>query len=241
MREYAQWGIGRMNRMVASPEGNEMLDDEEERVLRGRPLRDNSEYFDPQYLDIDRIVDVKEEEVQEWTEPTGEPSTEDTPSKPDALPGKREIARQASAEAAVSSSQGPPTLVRQPPPGVTVTTRKRRMYLVKWQGLGYSQATWEWEEDVSDDTQIAKFHRFQHAPSAQAIHPAMLQDVRPDANTWKRYAESPKYKGERTLRSYQLEGLNWLVFSWYQVNGMACPTVCGCCVSVWHPVCSVGQ
>jgi chromodomain-helicase-DNA-binding protein 7 len=94
--------------------------------------------------------------------------------------------------------------------------------LVKWQGLGYAQATWEWEEDVSDDTQIAKFHRFQHAPSTQTINPAMLQDVRPDPNTWKRYGESPKYKGERTLRSYQLEGLNWLVFSWYQVMGRLC-------------------
>ncbi len=47
--------------------------------------------------------------------------------------------------------------------------------------------------------------------------------LRPRACVWgscpraPRYAESPKYLNGRQLRSYQLEGLNWLVFSWYQV------------------------
>ena len=44
------------------------------------------------------------------------------------------------------------------------------------------------------------------------------QDVRPPPDAWKRYAESPKYLGGRELRPYQLEGVNWLVFSWYQVG-----------------------
>ena len=30
-----------------------------------------------------------------------------------------------------------------------------------------------------------------------------------------RYEKSPAFKGGKRLRSYQLEGLNWLVFSWY--------------------------
>ncbi len=91
------------------------------------------------------------------------------------------------------------------------------MYLVKWQGLGYAQATWEWQEDVADDSEIARYHRFQVLPTVAAAPTAATRDVRPDANTWRRYGESPPYKGGRKLREYQLEGLNWLVFSWYQV------------------------
>ena len=79
-------------------------------------------------------------------------------------------------------------------------------------------ATWEWAEDVADDRVIGRFQRFQRPPSLTAPHPALLSDVRPPADQWKPYAESPKYLNGRTLRPYQLEGLNWLVFSWYQVR-----------------------
>ncbi len=79
-------------------------------------------------------------------------------------------------------------------------------------------ATWEWAEDVADDRILGRFQRFQRPPSLSSPHPALLTDVRPPADQWKPYAESPKYLNGRTLRPYQLEGLNWLVFSWYQVG-----------------------
>ena len=118
---------------------------------------------------------------------------------------------------AVAAVPVPPMAMRRPLPS-SAPRRTRRMYLVKWQGLPYSAATWEWEHDVADDRTIGRFQRFQHPPSLVNPHPAMLQDVRPPADSWKRYAESPKYLGGRELRPYQLEGLNWLVFSWYQVR-----------------------
>lgn len=221
-----------------------MLDDEEERCLTGRAYRDLTEYFEPSYLEIDRIVDVRDEIVEEalptsdtadaaaaehgaTSTPSADGGATATPGQPvrstsgSDLPGppkpSKDLARQSSSDAPGS---GPPQHMRPAAPGATLVKRKRRMYLVKWQGLGYAQATWEWHGDVADDTQIARFHRFQIAPTLATVPPAATMDVRPPASEWKRYAESPSYKGGRKLREYQLEGLNWLVFSWYQVRIM---------------------
>ena len=43
-----------------------------------------------------------------------------------------------------------------------------------------------------------------------------LQYVRrPPPNRFKPIKESSTYKGDNSLRPYQLEGLNWLLFNWY--------------------------
>jgi hypothetical protein len=286
MREYRQWGVGRMNRMVQSVEGQEMLDDEEQRVLKSLPLRDNSEYFDPNFVEVDRIIATREELVEaaepgaglapmEPRAPVADADAADaahangvvvkeeggsgaaaattaaatangvvvkeeaapTPAatpvpngdsggavKPDpAAPAGQAAGRAKGVATDVGQSIGmanggraPPSLFRSTPSSI-MGSALRRMYLVKWQGLPYSQATWEWEEDVGDDRTIARFQRFQHPPALPAAPPSVI-DQRPSQETWKRYAESPQYLGGRELRPYQLEGLNWLVFSWYQVR-----------------------
>ena len=38
--------------------------------------------------------------------------------------------------------------------------------------------------------------------------------TRPSKAAFKKLPSSPVYKDGHTLRSYQLEGLNWLLFSW---------------------------
>lgn len=38
---------------------------------------------------------------------------------------------------------------------------------------------------------------------------------RPKPSEWKKLEESPLYKNNNSLREYQLEGLNWLNFSYY--------------------------
>lgn len=37
----------------------------------------------------------------------------------------------------------------------------------------------------------------------------------PEASEFQVLGASPQYKNDNTLRSYQLEGLNWLRFNWY--------------------------
>uniref|UniRef100_A0A8C3TFD1 Chromodomain helicase DNA binding protein 9 n=1 Tax=Chelydra serpentina TaxID=8475 RepID=A0A8C3TFD1_CHESE len=72
-------------------------------------------------------------------------------------------------------------------------------YLVKWCSLPYEDSTWELKEDV-DQAKIEEFEQ--------------LQD-RPPPNSWKKIEQSREYKNGNQLREYQLEGLNWLLFNWY--------------------------
>ncbi len=41
------------------------------------------------------------------------------------------------------------------------------------------------------------------------------QNKKPKPEDWKKLDESPTYKGGNRLREYQLEGINWLLFSWF--------------------------
>uniref|UniRef100_H3HCY4 Chromodomain-helicase-DNA-binding protein 7 n=1 Tax=Phytophthora ramorum TaxID=164328 RepID=H3HCY4_PHYRM len=93
--------------------------------------------------------------------------------------------------------------------------RKGIKYLVKWRDMSYVDCTWEWEDQLTDDRKIAAFQRFNHPPIINGAHPATYADVRPEPSTWAKYQESPVYNNQNNLRSYQLEGLNWLTFCWY--------------------------
>ncbi|OQR81503.1 chromodomain protein, partial [Thraustotheca clavata] len=129
---------------------------------------ENTSYFPPAYLEIDRILDM----MQNVTEPIIQPNGE--------------------------------TVMRH---GVK--------YLIKWRDLSYADCTWEWAEDVTDDRKIATFHRYNHPPMIENAPRSFFEDVRPPPTDWAKYQETPKYNDANTLRSYQLEGLNWMVFCWY--------------------------
>ncbi|CAK4084669.1 unnamed protein product [Aphanomyces euteiches] len=109
----------------------------------------------------------------------------------------------------------------------TRQVRRGIKYLIKWRDLSYAECTWEWSEDITDDRKIATYQRNNHLPFLENAPRAMFEDIRPpvceeesiahwnDANHWAKYQESPVYNDNNTLRSYQLEGLNWMVFCWY--------------------------
>ncbi|XP_037903696.1 chromodomain-helicase-DNA-binding protein 7 isoform X5 [Hermetia illucens] len=88
-------------------------------------------------------------------------------------------------------------------------------YLVKWKSLPYEDCTWELEEDVDED-KIEQYHTFNKVPPKSEWKPKK----RPTADMWKKLEATPIFKNNNTLRPYQLEGLNWLKFSWY--NGRNC-------------------
>ncbi|XP_030826338.1 LOW QUALITY PROTEIN: chromodomain-helicase-DNA-binding protein 8-like [Camarhynchus parvulus] len=81
-------------------------------------------------------------------------------------------------------------------------------YLVKWCSLPYEDSTWELQEDV-DEAKVAEFKRI------QARHPELKRQPRPQAGAWKKLEASHEYKNHNQLREYQLEGVNWLLFNWY--------------------------
>ncbi|XP_050675614.1 chromodomain-helicase-DNA-binding protein 7-like [Leptidea sinapis] len=83
-------------------------------------------------------------------------------------------------------------------------------YLVKWKSLQYEDSTWELEEDIDVD-KITQYKIFSELPPKEK----WKFKKRPCPDLWTQLKESPLYKGGNTLRPYQLEGLNWLLFSWH--------------------------
>uniref|UniRef100_A0A8C2ESU6 Chromodomain helicase DNA binding protein 9 n=1 Tax=Cyprinus carpio TaxID=7962 RepID=A0A8C2ESU6_CYPCA len=81
-------------------------------------------------------------------------------------------------------------------------------YLVKWCSLPYEDSTWELNEDV-DQTKIEEFKKL------QAAKPHTNRVERPPASHWKKREQSREYCNGNCLRDYQLEGVNWLLFNWY--------------------------
>ncbi|KAI1285481.1 Chromodomain-helicase-DNA-binding protein 7 [Halotydeus destructor] len=93
--------------------------------------------------------------------------------------------------------------------------RISRHYLVKWCALTYEESTWELEDDL-DPKKLEHFWRFRKIPPKEKTR----YKKRPKPTEWKKLDESPVYKSGRTLRPYQLEGVSWLTFCWY--NGRNC-------------------
>ncbi|XP_069740637.1 chromodomain-helicase-DNA-binding protein 6 isoform X3 [Narcine bancroftii] len=80
-------------------------------------------------------------------------------------------------------------------------------YLVKWCSLPYEESTWELVEDI-DPAKIQEYEDLQIVPEITHVE-------RPAAEKWKKLELSRPYKADNKLREYQLEGMNWLLFNWY--------------------------
>ena len=110
-----------------------------------------------------------------------------------------------------------------------VIADKSNDFLCKWQGLPYSECTWEDGELVRKrfPKLIEEFEKRQSAntyPPVNAKSQKAMR-IRPKFVTLK---EKPDYLGRTnstpenplTLRDYQLDGLNWLANSWCKQNGV---------------------
>nr|XP_046170265.1 chromodomain-helicase-DNA-binding protein 4-like isoform X1 [Oncorhynchus gorbuscha] len=116
----------------------------------------------------------------------------------------------------------------------SVDKRNNVHYLIKWRDLAYDQASWESEEmDIPEYDQykqtywnhrelmlgdegrpgkklkkIAKVKKSEKPPANPVVDPTIKFDHQPD------YLDTTR----GTLHPYQLEGLNWLRFSWAQAT-----------------------
>ncbi|KAL6606072.1 hypothetical protein ACP70R_041725 [Stipagrostis hirtigluma subsp. patula] len=85
-----------------------------------------------------------------------------------------------------------------------------REYYVKWKELSYDECTWENESDISAfQPQIERFNEIQsrHKKSGDKGKSAVRRQ--------RHFKESPKFLSGGTLHPYQLEGLNFLHYSWF--------------------------
>ncbi|XP_013394879.1 chromodomain-helicase-DNA-binding protein 8 isoform X2 [Lingula anatina] len=83
-------------------------------------------------------------------------------------------------------------------------------YLVKWQSLPYEESTWELEQDV-DRNKIQMYNKFNRPLTEEEKE----HKERPTPSDFEQYEESLEYNNNNRLREYQLEGVNWLRFCWY--------------------------
>ncbi|KAI9989363.1 hypothetical protein PInf_019641 [Phytophthora infestans] len=86
-------------------------------------------------------------------------------------------------------------------------------YYIKWRILPYTDATWERACDIKDDAALTKYKASIVVPDEEVWKPR----PRPSIREYRKLEESPKFGEDQSLslRAYQLEGLNWLLWNWY--------------------------
>ncbi|XP_047157581.1 CHD3-type chromatin-remodeling factor PICKLE isoform X3 [Vigna umbellata] len=94
-----------------------------------------------------------------------------------------------------------------------------REYLVKWKELPYDECYWEFESDISAfQPEIERFNRLRSRSSkfSSSKHKQSVKDdteLKKQQKEFQHYEHSPEFLSG-TLHPYQLEGLNFLRFSW---------------------------
>lgn len=94
-------------------------------------------------------------------------------------------------------------------------------YLCKWDGLPYSECTWE-DGSLIHRKFSKKIEEYYARQKSQGI-PSKLCRVLKNRPKFVPLKTQPKYMGgtdDLELRDYQLEGLNWLAHSWCKENGV---------------------
>jgi SNF2 family DNA or RNA helicase len=98
----------------------------------------------------------------------------------------------------------------------------KTQYLVKWKELPYEQSTWE---DLANETYLKGWKEaiYDYNQLRQRMDPRKLKKAEKRRGKMKtktdpaeKYEEQPSYIINGTLHNYQLEGVNWLRFSWLQ-------------------------
>ncbi|KHN46350.1 CHD3-type chromatin-remodeling factor PICKLE [Glycine soja] len=96
----------------------------------------------------------------------------------------------------------------------------KKEYLVKWKELPYDECYWELKSDISAfQTEIERFNTFK-SRSRKLLSSKKKRSVEDDAELNKQqkeflqYEHSLQFLSGGALHSYQLEGLNFLRFSW---------------------------
>ncbi|KAK7283118.1 hypothetical protein RIF29_12416 [Crotalaria pallida] len=93
-------------------------------------------------------------------------------------------------------------------------------YLVKWKELPYDECYWEYESDISAfQPEIERFNRLRSKSSKLSSRKLKSSDnvdaeLKKQQKEFQQCEHSPDFLSGGTLHPYQLEGLNFLRFSW---------------------------
>ncbi|GMF11826.1 unnamed protein product [Phytophthora lilii] len=107
------------------------------------------------------------------------------------------------------------------PDDATSGEHKFLYFLVKWKALSYDDITWEREDDVGDDAAVEQYND-RIIRAAKRFRKVALAKHTPHhkRKNFRGYTANspPPCKKEQNfqLRDYQLTGVNWMLFNWYQ-------------------------
>ncbi|XP_057510054.1 CHD3-type chromatin-remodeling factor PICKLE-like [Actinidia eriantha] len=91
-------------------------------------------------------------------------------------------------------------------------------YYVKWKELPYDECYWEFESDISlFQQEIERFNKIQSRRRKQGKQKSSNRDAtesKKKQREFQQYEQSPGFLSGGSLHPYQLEGLNFLRFSW---------------------------
>ncbi|KAK9828376.1 hypothetical protein WJX81_001254 [Elliptochloris bilobata] len=93
-------------------------------------------------------------------------------------------------------------------------------YLAKWKDLPYAECTWETAQDIfaAGGQECVDEFQMREARLMEASRGVDAQRRAFAAAGTRALTEQPAYVRDGRLRDYQLEGLNWLIYSWSQDN-----------------------
>ncbi|CAL8472046.1 g11588 [Coccomyxa elongata] len=91
-------------------------------------------------------------------------------------------------------------------------------YLVKWRGLPYGECTWETFQDIFKADGQQCIDQFQEREARLIEGVRGLEAQRRASEGQRALLQQPDFLRAGQLRDYQLEGLNWLIYSWMQNN-----------------------
>lgn len=90
-----------------------------------------------------------------------------------------------------------------------------RKYLCKWHGLPYGENTWELADDVVAANGKGEIHAFLTREQRAMRAPTSVEMARRQFLERHRAMErQPDYLQCGELRDYQLQSLNWMIYSW---------------------------
>lgn len=95
---------------------------------------------------------------------------------------------------------------------INATDDGEEEYFIKWKSLTYDECTWEQSTDIRDDIAIERYEKINTRKLLRGKNSKKKKAFR--MYTVDKNAPKFKYPSQQ-LRSYQVEGLNWLLFNWY--------------------------
>ncbi|KAL3153482.1 hypothetical protein ABBQ38_011813 [Trebouxia sp. C0009 RCD-2024] len=96
-----------------------------------------------------------------------------------------------------------------------VQDKQQLKYLVKWKGLPYGECTFETPEAISQAGGQDQLDQYE-AREQRLLEPVRTPDMARRQFKNRALETQPEFLKAGTLRDYQLDGLNWLIYSWMQ-------------------------